>query len=49
MENKKIHITDLGHKHLFIEAAVSAEIFVELLKEFKQKGFFVIGARTGNH
>jgi hypothetical protein len=48
MSDKRIHITDLGHKHIFIEADVPAKIFTEILQEFKQKGFFAFGVATGN-
>jgi hypothetical protein len=49
MTNKRVHITDLGHKHIFIEADVSKEVFTKILEEFKLKGFFAFGISTGGN
>jgi predicted transcriptional regulator len=48
MDNRRVYITDLGHKHIFIEANVPSKVFTEILEEFKQKGFFAFGVATGN-
>jgi hypothetical protein len=43
MTDKRVHITDLGHRHLFIEAHVPKDVFTKILQEFKDKGFFAFG------
>jgi hypothetical protein len=48
MADKKIYITDLGHKHLFVEAHVPNELFIQLLEDFKKNGFHVIGLKVEN-
>lgn len=43
MNDQRVYIKDLGHKHLFVEAHVSKELFTQLLDDFKKNGFHVIG------
>lgn len=45
---KRVHITDLGHKHIFVEANVPSKVFAEILEDFKKNGFFAFGVATGN-
>lgn len=49
MPNKRVHITDLGDRYIFVEADVPSKIFTEILEEFKQQGFNAFGIATGNN
>lgn len=43
MNDQRVYIKDLGHKHLFVEAHLPKELFTQLLDDFKKNGFHVIG------
>ena len=43
MNDQRVYIKDLGHKHLFVEAHVNKELFIQLLDDFKKNWFHVIG------
>jgi hypothetical protein len=49
MSDKRVHITDLGNKHIFIEADVPREVLAQIIGDFKEKGFSAFGVATGNH
>jgi hypothetical protein len=43
MNDQRVYVKDLGHKHLFVEAHVPKELFMQLLEDFKKNGFHVVG------
>jgi hypothetical protein len=43
MNNQRVYIKDLGHKHLFVEAHIPKELFTQLIEDLKKNGFHVVG------
>ena len=48
MNNQRVYIKDLGHKHLFVEAHIPKELFTQLIEDLKKNGFHVVGVMVYN-